>query len=178
MQSSDETHVIEIIKKYLTGSGGNAVFKLKYHESWNQIHSLTGFPTDSFINQITDLKRSQETGFFSSKEFKLRDELLPYPNTELVFELIPSTSYTNLAVYIIIRPLRIWLENVENQSIYNLVKSNKQFRSKFNNNWILIPPALKIWFKLNTEMESFLVPSVASPAKLPQKKQEVDLISF
>lgn len=220
MDYQDGKAIEEIISRYdIPRLDMDKAFGLNFLQPFDVYHSLSNFSGDSIINLITDVKRRNPTGIFSSQKIKLRDELLPYPNIELIFELIPGIWDSSPLVIII--TLKAWLKNKPlNQVMYDLIKSEKQFRSKFNNNWILIPPNLRMGVKLHKEIASLLLlnaeqedstktnevdrqkvarkmlefskidnvdsyrtvdinkETINSPKQTPQRKPEVDLISF
>lgn len=143
----------EIIDKYQPMT--MQLFQKPLPEYYTSIYSIDA---NSIIDHITKSTRTQSVGLFKSSTFKLRDELLPYPNVELVFELNihdgdSDTCYCSVTISLLDKWLRM---SYENESIYELIKSHKKFRSKFNPNWIFISPVLRTGFKLNKELNNLI----------------------
>jgi hypothetical protein len=108
-------------------------------------------------NSVERITRTERNGLMSNKTIKLQDELLMYPNVELVFEFYvyypgDSALYYNIGIKIL--PLDEWMQcSVLNREIYTLISNDKQYRSSFNHNWLLIPSNFKLAMNLHSSIK-------------------------
>jgi hypothetical protein len=144
--------VVNIINKYTLPS-----FRISDSRLIPSLSCILYFDPNATIDNIVKTTRETPTGILSSRTIKLRDELLPYPTDKLVFELSIG-SYSERCKYFTINvsilPLSKWLNHdSRNNHIYDLIKHDKQFYSKFNNNWIMIPFNMKIALSLTSDIK-------------------------
>lgn len=151
-----ENEVMNIIHKY-----NLPPFHISDSRLVPSLSCILDYDSNSTIETIVKNTREESTGILSSKTIKLRDELLPYPNVKLVFELSPGglgshrDRCTYLKLNVSILPLTEWLNvDPKNRLIYGLVKDDKRFYSKFNHNWIMIPFNMKIALALSDDIKS------------------------
>jgi hypothetical protein len=147
MSEIEVIEVIEILKKYMN---------IEYKHQYKSLHDFFTDFTSPNCNEIIESITRKKGGLFSSDKIKLRDELLPYPNIKLIFELHPR--YVSMNAYNsmvdVIFDINAQLFNewyiTLNKPIYdNYIKNKPELHSKLNPNWILVPYNLRKIFMGN-----------------------------
>lgn len=150
----EEQKVATIINKYEM-----PFFQIYEDRLVRGINDLMYYEPSSTIDKIINITR-QEGSFLFGKKHILRDELINYPNVKLVFELYLRCMDTHrdrcpyLKIDVKITTLTVWLKNNFNSSLYDIIKNDKRFFSKVNNNWMLIPFNLGTSFVLRNQLKT------------------------